>query len=176
MLTQRLAQFVFDTQSLPADIERAAKVALMDTIGCALAGVAEPAARIAREHVAEIGAKATASIWGTQLASSPAEAAFANAIATHVLDFDDTLGTLRGHASATTLPVALAIGEQTGASGRDVLLAYAIGIEIGGKLGRIFGDTHYIKGWYNTATVGIFAATAVACRLLGQDEHVLRNA
>ena len=176
MLTQQLAQFVFETESLPADVERAAKIALMDTLGCALAGVAEPAARNAREHVQDIGAKATASIWGTQLASSPAEAAFANAIATHVLDFDDTLATLRGHASATTLPVALAIGEQTGASGREVLLAYAIGIELGGKLGRIFGDTHYIKGWHNTATVGIFAATAVACRLLGQDSRVLRNA
>lgn len=176
MLTQRLAHFVCQTTELPGDVEHAAKVALMDTVGCALAGVAEPAARLAREHVEDIGAKPVASVWGTCLASAPAETAFANAVATHVLDFDDTLATLRGHASATTLPVALALGEQIGASGKDVLLAYALGIEMSGKLGRIFGDSHYLKGWHNTATVGIFAATAVACRLRGESELVLRNA
>jgi 2-methylcitrate dehydratase PrpD len=57
-----------------------------------------------------------------------------------------------------------------------MLLAYAIGIEIAGKLGRIFGDNHYLKGWHNTATVGIFAATAVAAKLRGDDERTLRNA
>jgi 2-methylcitrate dehydratase PrpD len=104
-------------------VEAAAKVALMDTLGCALAGFPEDAARIAREQVADLGAKPVATVWGSSLRSAPAEAAFANAVATHVLDFDDTLATLRGHASATTLPVAHARGEQVGASGTAVLRA-----------------------------------------------------
>lgn len=176
MLTQQLARFVCETNALPGEVQAAAKVALMDTLGCALAGTPETAARLAREHVAEIGARPVASVWGANFSTAPAEAAFANAIATHVLDFDDTLSTLRGHASASTLPVALAVGEQMAASGTHVLLAYAIGIEVAGKLGRIFGDSHYLKGWHNTATVGIFAATAVAAHLRGDSEQVLRNA
>jgi 2-methylcitrate dehydratase PrpD len=176
MLTERLARFVCRTKELPAEVEAAAKTALMDALGCALAGVSETAARLAREHVAEIGARPVAAVWGTGLRSTPAEAAFANAIAAHVLDFDDTLATLRGHASASTLPVALAVGEQVGASGKQVLLAYALGIEVAGKLGRIFGDSHYLSGWHSTATIGIFAATAVAARLRADSEQVLRNA
>lgn len=176
MLTQQIARFVCRTIELPDAAEMAAKVALMDTLGCALAGTGEPAVQLARDHVAEMGARPIARVWGTSLSSAPSEAAFVNAIATHVLDFDDTLATLRGHASATTLPVALTVGEQIGASGKQVLLAYVIGIEVAGKLGRIFGDSHYLKGWHNTATIGIFAATAVATRLRGDNERVLRNA
>jgi 2-methylcitrate dehydratase PrpD len=175
-LTEHLARFVCETRALPQDVEDAAKVALMDTLGCALAGFPEPAAALARDHVADMGARPVASVWGSALRTTSAEAAFANAVATHVLDFDDTLATLRGHASAPTLAVALAVAEQVGASGKAVLLAYAIGIEVAGKLGRIFGDSHYLKGWHNTATVGIFAATAVAAKLRGDDEGTLRNA
>lgn len=175
-VTEKLARFVCATNALPAEVEAAAKVALMDTLGCALAGFPEPAAALAREHVADIGARPVATVWGSSTRTAPAEAAFANAVATHVLDFDDTLATLRGHASAPALAVAFAVAEQVGASGKDVLAAYAIGIEIAGKLGRVFGDGHYLKGWHNTATVGIFAATAVAAKLRGDDEKTLRNA
>jgi 2-methylcitrate dehydratase PrpD len=175
-LTERLARFVCETNALPRDVEDAAKVALMDTLGCALAGFREPASSLAREHVADIGGRPAAAVWGSTLRAAPADAAFANGVATHVLDFDDTLATLRGHASAPALAVALAIGEQLRASGRAVLLAYALGIEVAGKLGRIFGDGHYLKGWHSTATVGVFAATAVAAKLRGDDERALRNA
>jgi 2-methylcitrate dehydratase PrpD len=176
MLTEQLARFVCETRTLPPDVEAAAKVALMDTLGCALAGFPEQAAALARDHVADMGARPVATVWGSVLRTAPAEAAFANAVATHVLDFDDTLATLRGHASAPALAVALAVAEQVGASGKAVLLAYAMGIEVAGKLGRIFGDSHYLKGWHNTATVGIFAATAVAAKLRGDDERTLRHA
>jgi 2-methylcitrate dehydratase PrpD len=176
MLTERLAHFVCQPDRLPSDVEAAAKVALMDTLACALGGFPEQAARLARDHVADVGARAVSTVWGANLSSAPSEAAFANAIAAHVLDFDDTLATLRGHASATTLPVALAIGEQVGASGKEVLLAYAVGIETAGKLGRIFGNGHYLRGWHNTATVGIFAATAVAAFMHHDNEQTLRNA
>ncbi len=175
-ITEKLAHFVCGTDVLPAEVEAAAKVALIDTLGCALAGFPEPAAALAREHVADIGARPVATVWGSSARTAPAEAAFANAVATHVLDFDDTLATLRGHASAPALAVALAVAEQVGAPGKAVLTAYAIGIEIAGKLGRVFGDGHYLKGWHNTATVGIFAATAVAAKLRGDDESTLRNA
>jgi 2-methylcitrate dehydratase PrpD len=175
-ITEDLARFVCTAAVLPEAVEAAAKVALMDTLGCALAGFPEPAAVLARDHVADMDARPVASVWGSSLRTTPAEAAFANAVATHVLDFDDTLATLRGHASAPTLAVALAVGEQVGASGKAILLAYAIGIDVAGKLGRIFGDSHYLKGWHNTATVGVFAATAVAAKLRGDDARTLRNA
>ena len=43
-----------------------------------------------------------------------------------------------------------------------MLAAFALGLEVAGKLGRAVGSGHYLSGWHATATVGVFSATAVA--------------
>ena len=91
--------------------------------------------------------------------------------------------------SITTMPRELARPSERGAGagdpgrGRvraciraDVLCAYTVGLEVAGKLGRAFGDGHYLHGWHATATVGVFAATAAAGRLLGLSVDQLRRA
>jgi 2-methylcitrate dehydratase PrpD len=97
--------------------------------------------------------------------SSTADAAFANGVCAHALDFDDSHPHLRGHPSATLVPAAMAVGEQARAPGADVLAAAAIGMEIAGKIGRALGLGHFARGWHTTSTVGIFATVAVAARL-----------
>ena len=72
-------------------------------------------------------------MWGRSLATSAAEAAFTNGICAHALDFDDSHPNARGHASASLIASAIAAGEVVGASGREVLAAYAIGLEVAGK-------------------------------------------
>lgn len=176
MLTERLARFVCETRDIPAAVTEAAKVALIDTLGVALAGTLEPVAQITSDYIEDLGAKPKVPVWGRSFGSSAGDAAFANAVAAHALDFDDTLAPLRGHPSVTTIPVALAVGGLAGASGRDILTAYALGSEIAGKLGKAIGNGHYMRGWHSTATIGVFAATAVACRLLGLDAAGLRCA
>ena len=177
-ITRQLASFVADTRirDIPPDALRRARDALIDTLGVGLAGSREPGAKIARQYAQELGARPQASVWGTPLATSPAEAAFANGISAHALDFDDSMPTLRGHPSAPLIAAALAVGEVTGASGRSVLAAYVLGIEIGGKLGRGLGAGHYMRGWHTTSTVGTFTATAIAARLWRLDAGALQRA
>jgi 2-methylcitrate dehydratase PrpD len=167
MPTRRLAEFVVDTRTrdIPAEVLKGSRDALADTLGCALAGTLEPAAELAAQWVRETGARAQATVWGRNLGTSSAEAAFANGIAGHALDFDDSLPSLRGHPSTTMGPAALAVGEATGASGAEVLAAFALGLEVAGKLGRALGPGHYLRGWHTTATIGTFSATAAAARL-----------
>ena len=178
MITETLARFVVETRisDLPEETINAARDALIDTVGVALAGTREPVGELAARWARELGAKPQAACWGLDIASSPAEAAFVNGICSHALDFDDTHPSVRGHPSATLLPAALAVGESTGASGADVLAAYVIGMEVAGKLGRALGHSHYLRGWHSTATVGTLAATAVAARLYGLDTDALRRA
>lgn len=178
MFTETLARFAIETRisDLPEPAVAAARDALIDTVGVALAGSREPVAELAARWVRELGAKPQAACWGTDLATSPAEAAFANGISSHALDFDDTHPSVRGHPSATLLPAALAVGESVGASGADVLAACVLGVEIAGKLGRALGHSHYLRGWHSTCTVGTLAATAVAARLYGLDADSLRRA
>ena len=167
MLTQQLAAFVINTREsdVPSDVTDGARDALVDTLGCALAGSLEEGSEIAQRWVRETGARTQATVIGTQLSTSPAEAAFANGLASHALDFDDSLITLRGHPTAPMLGAGLAVGEAAGATGKAVLAAMAIGLEVGGKIGPALGAGHYMKGWHSTATVGVFSATAVAARL-----------
>ncbi len=178
MLTQQLAAFVINTREsdVPAAVMDGARDALLDTLGCTLAGSLDEGAEIAQRWVMETGARAQATVLGTHLSTSPAEAAFANGLAAHALDFDDAMTTLRGHPTAPMLGAGLAVGEATNASGKAVLAAISIGLEVGGKIGPAFGAGHYIKGWHSTATVGIFGATAVAARLYGLTVAQLQTA
>ncbi len=178
MLTKQLAEFVINTRErdVPSDVLDGARDALVDTLGCALAGSLDEGSEIAQRWVIETGARAQAIVLGTQLATSPAEAAFANGLASHALDFDDSLTTLRGHPTAPMLGAGLAVGEAANASGNALLAAMAIGLEVGGKIGPALGAGHYMKGWHSTATVGAFSATAVAARLWGLSVEQLQTA
>jgi 2-methylcitrate dehydratase PrpD len=171
VLTERLAEFVASqsAKDIPDEVYDAARDAVIDTLGVALAGSREEVADIAAAWIGEIGAQASATVWGRKLSSHVSEAAFVNGISAHALDFDDSFPSGRGHISACLVPTVLTVGEVSGASGQDVLAAYIIGSETASILGRVFGPGHQRRGWHPTATVGTLASTAAAGRLLGLD-------
>jgi 2-methylcitrate dehydratase PrpD len=104
-------------------------------------------------------------------------AAFLNGLAIHADDFDDTqlavapdrVYGLLTHPTAPVLPAVLALAEREGASGRDVLLAYTIGVEVATKVAEAIDPRHYNEGFHSTATAGSIGAGAGAARLLGLD-------
>lgn len=146
--TAALAAFATETQAsaLPNDVEDVARRAILDTIGVALAGSLEPASRIATEQARSQGRASECAIWGAGSWVSAQNAALANGTAAHALDFDDTNDSMRGHPSASILPAVYAIGERTGATGRDVLAAFAVGVEVACKLGLFTGQEPYDRG------------------------------
>jgi len=148
MLTQRLASFVTDTSValLPRELLSCAGDAFLDTVGVGLAGTLEPASEIALRWVEEVGGKGVASVWGRRVRASAADAAFANGIAAHALDFDDSLPSMRSHPSASMVPTALAVGEAVAATGQAVTGAYVLGLEVAGKLGKALGNAHFQRG------------------------------
>lgn len=167
--TRKLAEFVIETpgNAVPEEAHQRAHTALIDTVGCALAGWSEAAPHIALDHAYFLQAAERATIWGAGLGTAPAEAAFVNGIAAHVLDFDDSLPGLRGHPSAPILAAALAVAELRVVTGREVLAAYALAVDVLRAVGSVLGHGHYFRGWHTSGTVGVFASTAAAARLLG---------
>jgi 2-methylcitrate dehydratase PrpD len=137
-----------------------------DTIGVALAartlGVGLAATRIA---LAAEG-PAHAAVWGAGAAASAEDAAFANGMLAHALDFDDTHAAAIMHSSSVIVPVALALGEATNAQGREILAALVVGYQIAARLGRLAAGPFQDHGFQATSVLGAFAATAVAARLL----------
>ena len=176
MLTQKIAEFVVDTKEVPAEVLLGATNALIDTLGVALVGATEPISAIARQWASALQAKPVATVWAADFGSSAGEAAFVNGLASHVLDYDDTSPSLRGHPSATLIPTVIAVGESLHSSGTEALTAYALGLDVAGKLAKALGNGHYTRGWHNSATVGVFSCTAAAGRLLGLNVEQLRTA
>ncbi len=143
--------------------------AFVDTIGCALAGMAEEAPRIVLRIPGVAQAPGPALVWATGIRTSALDATLVNGTAAHALDYDDVAGVMGGHPSAMLVPPLLALADGRAVSGRDLVLAYLVGFETECRFARAVHFHHYDKGWHPTATLGIFGTVAAAARLLGLD-------
>ena len=173
-LAAHVAEFVTKTRydDLPPDVARMAKKHILDTIGVGLAGVPSDGSEIVRRYIETLGCSGgTATIFGTSQTSIPRFAALANSSAMHADDYDDTYHPTRFHPSAPVISAVCAVAEQTGAAGRDVLAAFAVGTEVSVKLSHTIDKQHYLRGFHMTSTCGVFGATAGVCnvRRLSQD-------
>jgi len=113
---------------------------------------------------------------GQQASVAAPWAALANGTAAHALDFDDTFLPATNHASAAMVTSLFALGEETGASGADVIDAYLVGLETTYILARGVMRSHYDIGWHTTSTLGCIGAAAACARLLRLDEARFANA
>lgn len=168
-VTQRLAEFIVDTEVAPPEAIEQARRAFLDTLGVALAGSREDGPQTVAGWVREQAGREEATVLGQGFRAPASEAALVNGVAAHALDYDDVSTPMRGHPSVPLLPALLALGEKLGAGGRDVLTAYVVGYEMQAKLGRAIGEAHYALGWHATSTFGALGAAAGCARLLRLD-------
>ena len=187
-LTADVARFIIDTRSrrIPADVMRLGKRSILDGLGLALAGNAAESGRLVRAYLTKLVPSATrgCTVIGTSLKLPARFAAFANGIAIHADDYDDTqlavakdrVYGLLTHPTAPALPPALALGEQDDRSGADVLTAYQVAVEVETKIAEAINPRHYDHGFHSTATMGAIGAAAAAARLMGLDLEQTRRA
>ena len=185
-LTRYVAGFVFVSRGsdLPADVIAQGKKSILDGLGLALSGSVAKSGELVRKHLADLGlAAGPSTVIGSTLRVAPRFAAFANGVGIHADDYDDTqlavakdrVYGLLTHPTAPALPAALAVGEALGASGREVMLAYHLGVEVECKIAEAINPRHYQTGFHTTATCGTFAAAAAAGKLMGQDVETLQR-
>ena len=154
-----------------ADISAAAIAAtkrhILDCIGVALAAVVEPAGRIVLDITREQGGTPRARVLGSSLRTSTISAAWANGALAHLLDFDDTGFS---HPTACILPAALAMAEDVGATGGDLVAAVCVGLEVFERLslsGRQHEPELRRRGFHPTSLYGCSAAAAAAGNIVG---------
>jgi 2-methylcitrate dehydratase PrpD len=171
-LTGALADLVLRTTwaDLTPQAVTVAKQCLLDWLGVTLAGRDEPLVRILLDEVAGETQAEECSLIGFGRRVSMQNAALINGAMSHALDFDDVI-TVMGHPTVPVAPAAFALGERLSASGREVALAFVLGVEAECRVGRLLGHSHYAKGWHGTATYGTFGAAAAAAKLLGLDRQ-----
>jgi 2-methylcitrate dehydratase PrpD len=170
-ITRKLAEngvgMRFD--QLPADVVSIAKCCFIDWLGVTLAGSREELSRILQDEAREEGAKAQASVIGGGFKTSLMQATLLNGTASHALDYDDVSLLMVGHPTVPVVPGILALSERDGGDGKAFIAAFVAGVETEIRVAMLMGETHYVKGWHTTGTVGTFGAAAAAAHKLGLD-------
>ncbi|WP_332813632.1 MmgE/PrpD family protein [Ramlibacter sp.] len=179
--TAELAAFAagLTFESIPPAVVQKAEDLLVDWFGSAVAGKGSRPVETIADFASSMG-PAQGPDGGAELLvrrsfTSPYFAAMANAAASHVAEQDDVHNGSVFHPATVVFPVALALAQARGASGRQLLAAAVAGYEVGIRVGEFLGRSHY-KVFHTTGTAGTLAAAATAGHLLGLDAARMRHA
>jgi 2-methylcitrate dehydratase PrpD len=94
-----------------------------------------------------------------------ASAALLNGISSHTFDFDDTHFKTIIHPAGPVASAAVALGEHIGSTGRELIDALILGIDVACRVGNMIYPDHYDRGWHITGSTGMLGAAAACARL-----------
>lgn len=164
-------------EDVPDAARDRARQCIIDTTGAALFGSRLPWSRIVAGHAQNCGGNGSSRVIGTALKVAPPAAALANGVAAHAFELDGLRKPSAGvHPGAILLPAALAIAEQQGAGGRDLLTAFVAGAEVMFRIGLAAKQTTESLGFHAPGTNGPFGSAVVAGKLLGLTSEQLTQA
>ena len=177
--TVRLAEYAAGLryEDLPAEVLQTAKDCVADTIGVIVQGSALPWSQIAIRY-AQRAAGGRSRILGVEgPAVQAGAAALANGTSAHAFESDNLTRPGAGvHPGATLLPSALAVAQEQGCSGRELLTAVIAGFEVMYRIGRATKHSNERHGFHAPGTTGPFGAAIAAGRLLKLDAVAMTNA
>ncbi|CAM5220476.1 hypothetical protein CDEF62S_00661 [Castellaniella defragrans] len=170
-LTRELAEFVVNhaSRGWDAGVEHAAHRTFMNWLGCAIGASGHLTLTAALMAVADLDPSPQATVLGRTDRVDIANAAFLNGISSHTFDFDDTHLKTIIHPAGPVASAILALAEKLGSSGRDLLDALVLGVDVSCRVGNMIYPEHYDRGWHITGTTGMLGAAAGCARLLRLD-------
>jgi 2-methylcitrate dehydratase PrpD len=180
-LTEALAAFVaaLRPEALPDEVLARTRQVVRDGAGALLAA-ANPEFTTGRRIAAfarEVGGKPEASVVGHGFKTDAVTAALANGTMGYACDVEPHHPEGILHPIAVLLPTALAVAEKTGAGGRELLVAVALGAEVEYRVSMALGPAaQYALGFHPSAVCGAFGATAATARLLDLDREAVGRA
>jgi aconitate decarboxylase len=176
-ITEQLLNNILETrlEDVSPEVVKRGKETIFDTIGCMLAGVTTFGSPMIVDMVREWGGSHESTILGYGVKAPSHHVALANSIMSRSNEqgMADVWvdGVLKpSHTPETIVPTALALTEQKGLSGKDMLTAVIMGEDLAARMivaqnSRLFSDAG-----------GTFSAVAVAGRLWGLNKEQLHNA
>jgi 2-methylcitrate dehydratase PrpD len=172
-ITATLAQFVRHASQPRLERRGRARGAshLLQLGGCAIGASHHPAANAALEAMRMLDPAPQVRVLGRLRRIDMASAALVNGITSHTFDFDDTHLKTIIHPAGPVASAVLALAEQRGAPGRDVIDGLVLGIDVACRIGNVMYPDHYDRGWHITGSTGMLGAAAGCARVLRLDPH-----
>ena len=185
-LTDYVAKFVSQAnyEDIPGEVVELGKKSILDGLGLALAGSKAQTGTLCRRYLEKIGVcDGKSTIIGSARKTSPRFAAFVNGVSIHADDFDDKqlavakdrVYGLLVHPTVPVLPALLALAERGGVSGKQLILAYHLGVEVECKIAEAISPRHYQDGFHSTGTCGPFGSAAACAKLLRFEHSEILN-
>jgi len=170
-ITQILAKFVatHPSRGWSDAVDHEAHRTFLNWAGCAVGAATHDAMQAALAGVQMLQPAPQATLLGRAERVDIASAALLNGISSHTFDFDDTHLKTIIHPAGPVASAALALAEHLGASGRALIDALVLGIDVSCRIGNLMYPEHYDRGWHITGSTGMLGAAAACARLLGLD-------
>lgn len=167
--TRQLAAWASATEfdDLPSSVVEFSKQLILDHIGVAIGGMDHEATLIALDLARALGGNPQATILGHGDRTGAMNAALVNGISSHVHDYDDTHIPTILHPTGPIMSAALALAEMHGASGKDLIRAHAVAVEVSARASLAIFPEHYDAGWHMSGTTGTLGAATAAALLAG---------
>jgi 2-methylcitrate dehydratase PrpD len=174
-LAEKVAEFLVGEkfEDLPKEIIHKVKEFIIDVIGCTIGASQQPQIKALAEVLGAEGGNPHSSVFAHGFKTSMMNAALFNGTMGHSFDFDDDHREGTMHPSVAVFPAVFAVGEKKGASGKEFLRSFILGLEVMIRLGESLLGKSYYQGFHPTGTCGVFGAAAACATILGLD--VLRT-
>jgi 2-methylcitrate dehydratase PrpD len=178
--TQTLAKYAVDLryEDIPANVLERAKNTICDAVGAMIFGYRLPWSQIIVDYVKAHGQGGKSRILGPGggLVQAPL-AAFANGALAHSFELDgSTKPSVGVHPCATIFPAGLAVAQERGFNGRDLITAFVAAAEVVLRIGSATKHSNEIRGFHAPGTTGPFSAAVIAGKLFGFDADKMTNA
>lgn len=175
-VTAELADWVtgLDGADIPSKVRREGVRTFVNWLGCAVGGAGHDTADRALRAIDPFSGPREATVLGRTERLDALHAALVNGITSHVLDYDDTHLKTIIHPAGPVASALLALSEVRRLSGRGLMTALIVGVEVECRIGNAVYPDHYDRGWHITGTAGIFGAAAAVGRAIGLDPQRMR--
>jgi len=178
--TVELAKFAagYRYEDIPPDVVERAKQCIIDTIAVVIYGYELPWSRMVAAFAAKNGPGGKSRILGPGAASVHAPAAaLANGAFAHAFEMDNLTWPSTGvHPGATLLTPGLAVAQDRGVGGRELITAVVAGAEVMIRIGRATHHSNEGRGFHAPGTTGPFGAAVASGQLMGFDAAHMLNA
>ena len=176
--TRRLAEFCagVSLERLPAEVVDKTKLCLLDFLANVYGSLELEAVSGVVSYIHSLGGPEAATALGCGFKTGLHNAAFLNGTTAEAIEAQDGLRFGGNHPGTAVIPAALAVAEDLGRSGKEVIEAVVAGYDVAGRIAASVHPHHTLTGFLPTGTCGAFGAAAAASKLMGHDAEGILNA